>query len=63
MTRRRGPNGWSPVGDCAAGAGLFNDGYACHGGVADILPVDLVIPGCPPNPTDLLQGLLALMGS
>jgi Ni,Fe-hydrogenase III small subunit len=49
------------VGDCAAGGGLFCGGYACAGGVADVLPVDLHIKGCPPDPTALLKGLLALL--
>ncbi len=49
------------AGDCAAGDGLFCGGYACAGGVADVLPVDLHIKGCPPDPTALLKGLLALL--
>src|SRR4051812_46752656 len=46
------------VGQCARDGGLFAGSYACVGGVAAVLPVDLVIPGCPPTPTQLLQGLL-----
>jgi Ni,Fe-hydrogenase III small subunit len=49
------------VGDCAAAGGIFAGGYAVEGGVADVVPVDLHIKGCPPTPTDLLAGLLALM--
>jgi Ni,Fe-hydrogenase III small subunit len=49
------------AGACAADGGLFKEGYACCGGVSDVLPVDLHIPGCPPTPTALLTGLLALM--
>ncbi|TSD86135.1 NADH-quinone oxidoreductase subunit NuoB [Mycobacterium sp. KBS0706] len=49
------------VGDCAVGAGLFADSYATVGSVAAVLPVDLHIRGCPPDPTTLLKGLLALM--
>jgi Ni,Fe-hydrogenase III small subunit len=49
------------VGDCAADGGLFAGSYAVLGGVSKALPVDLHIRGCPPNPTALLQGLLALM--
>lgn len=49
------------VGDCAVDGGLFKDSYAVEGGVAAALPVDLVIPGCPPTPTRLLEGLLALL--
>ncbi len=49
------------VGDCAADGGMFSGGYACMGGVSDVIPVDLHIGGCPPNPTQLLRGLLALL--
>lgn len=49
------------VGDCARDGGCFAGSYAVMGGAAAILPVDLHIPGCPPNPTALLQGLLALL--
>jgi Ni,Fe-hydrogenase III small subunit len=49
------------VGDCAAGCGVFAASPACIGGVSQVVPVDLVIRGCPPTPTPLLQGLLALL--
>jgi len=49
------------VGDCAAGCGVFAGSYAVVGSVADVLPVDLHIKGCPPKPIDLLRGLIALM--
>ena len=49
------------VGDCAVDGGLFADSYACVGGVEAVIPVDLRIRGCPPTPTQLLQGLLALL--
>jgi Ni,Fe-hydrogenase III small subunit len=49
------------VGDCAVNGGLFADSYACVGGVEAVIPVDLRIRGCPPTPTQLLQGLLALL--
>ncbi|MEN0074401.1 MAG: NADH-quinone oxidoreductase subunit NuoB [Paracraurococcus sp.] len=49
------------VGDCAVDGGLFKGSYAVEGGVAAALPVDLIIPGCPPTPTRLLEGLLALL--
>jgi Ni,Fe-hydrogenase III small subunit len=49
------------VGDCAGGCGVFAGSYACVGRVSDVVPVDLHIPGCPPNPTVLLRGLLALV--
>jgi Ni,Fe-hydrogenase III small subunit len=49
------------VGDCGAGCGVFADSYACVGAVSKVIPVDLTIRGCPPTPTDLLQGLLWLL--
>ncbi|HVZ50639.1 MAG TPA: NADH-quinone oxidoreductase subunit B family protein [Pseudolabrys sp.] len=49
------------VGACAANGGIFAGSYAVAGGVKDVLPVDLHIPGCPPNPKALLAGLLALL--
>lgn len=50
-------------GDCAVDGGLFGCSYACAGKVANIIPVDLSIPGCPPSPRQLLNGLLALLDS
>ena len=49
------------VGDCALDGGIFMGGYACVGGVSAAVPVDLHIRGCPPNPTTLLRGLIALL--
>jgi Ni,Fe-hydrogenase III small subunit len=51
------------LGTCAADGGEFGFGesYAHLGPVANVLPVDAVIPGCPPTPMDILQSLLALL--
>jgi Ni,Fe-hydrogenase III small subunit len=49
------------VGDCARNGGIFAGSYAVTGGVSQVLPVDLHIPGCPPRPIELLKGLLALV--
>ena len=49
------------VGDCARDGGLFAGSYAVVGGVSAVVPVDLHIGGCPPSPTQLLSGLLALL--
>ena len=49
------------IGTCAVDGGLFAGSYAVAGGVKDVVPVDLKIPGCPPNPRQLLAGLLALL--
>src|SRR3984893_469731 len=48
-------------GDCAADGGCFAGSYAVVGGVSKVIPVDLHIPGCPPAPTAILKGLLALL--
>ena len=49
------------VGDCGRDGGCFAGSYAVAGGVGAVLPVDLHIPGCPPSPQQLLEGLLALL--
>jgi Ni,Fe-hydrogenase III small subunit len=49
------------VGDCGFDGGIFAGSYACVGGVSSVVPVDLVIRGCPPTPAQLLEGLLALV--
>src|SRR5499425_2936790 len=49
------------VGNCAVDGGIFAGSYAVAGGVKDVVPVDLHIRGCPPTPTALLSGLLALL--
>ena len=51
------------VGDCARNGGIFAESAACIGGVSKVVPVDLHIAGCPPSPTALLKGLLALVES
>jgi Ni,Fe-hydrogenase III small subunit len=51
------------LGDCARDGGCFADSYAVVGGVSQIVPVDLHLPGCPPSPTKILNGLLALLES
>jgi Ni,Fe-hydrogenase III small subunit len=58
-----GPKWVVAVGDCARDGGVFSGSYACVGGVSAVLPVDLHIHGCPPSPTALLSGLLALLES
>jgi Ni,Fe-hydrogenase III small subunit len=49
------------VGNCAEDGGIFAGSYAVEGGVSKVIPVDLYIRGCPPDPITLLKGLLALI--
>jgi Ni,Fe-hydrogenase III small subunit len=49
------------IGDCGRDGGCFAGSYAVVGGVAEVIPVDLHISGCPPTPMAMLQGLLALL--
>jgi Ni,Fe-hydrogenase III small subunit len=51
------------AGDCAVCGGEFGVSYASCGGVSNVIPVDAVIPGCPPTPLALMTGLLGLMAS
>src|SRR5690348_2422487 len=46
------------VGDCGCTGGIFGESYASCGRVANVIPVDVVVPGCPPPPTRILQGIL-----
>ena len=46
------------AGDCGCDGGIFGEGYATCGGVGNVLPVDVNVPGCPPSPVELLQGIL-----
>jgi NADH-quinone oxidoreductase B subunit len=50
------------VGACGCSGGIFGQNYASLGGVDKILPVDVYIPGCPPNPHALLHGILLAIG-
>ena len=47
------------VGDCGCSGGIFGESYASCGRVSNIIPVDVSIPGCPPTPLQLMQGILA----
>jgi Ni,Fe-hydrogenase III small subunit len=50
------------VGDCARDGGIFRGSYAIVGGVGDVVPVDAVVPGCPPTPVAILAGILDVIG-
>ncbi len=47
------------VGDCGCDGGIFGESYASCGRVANVIPVDIVVPGCPPPPIEILRGILA----
>jgi Ni,Fe-hydrogenase III small subunit len=49
------------VGDCACTGGIFGEGYASCGRVANVIPVDVVVAGCPPDPTRILAGILTVL--
>lgn len=51
------------VGDCGCTGGIFGESYASCGRVANVIPVDVSIPGCPPTPLQLIQGILAAIAS
>jgi len=50
------------VGACAISGGPYVDNIEVHNGCGSLLPVDLFIPGCPPHPMTILDGLLRLLG-
>jgi Ni,Fe-hydrogenase III small subunit len=51
------------LGDCARDCGVFAGGYGVVGPVADIVPVDLEIPGCPPSPDTIVAALRSIAGT
>lgn len=50
------------LGDCAGDCGVFRGGYGVAGAVADIVPVDIAIAGCPPHPEAIIDTLRSLTG-
>src|SRR5256714_6190095 len=49
------------VGDCGCTGGIFGESYASCGRVANVLPVDVAVPGCPPEPIAIIQGMLTAL--
>ena len=47
------------LGDCGCSGGIFGESYASRGRVANVIPVDVAVPGCPPAPSAILQGILS----
>ncbi|MEO7067271.1 MAG: hypothetical protein ABI114_10215 [Rhodanobacter sp.] len=50
------------IGDDAINGGIFGKTFACAGGVGEVIPVDFIVPGCPPPPLAIIHGLLAAAG-
>ena len=46
------------IGDCACDGGIFGESYACVGRVSKVIPVDVVVAGCPPPPLEIMRGIL-----
>jgi Ni,Fe-hydrogenase III small subunit len=51
------------VGDCGCSGGIFGESYASCGRVANVIPVDVAVPGCPPTPIALMQGILTAIAT
>jgi len=51
------------VGHCGCTGGIFGESYASRGQVSNVIPVDVAVPGCPPNPTQILTGILSALES
>jgi Ni,Fe-hydrogenase III small subunit len=51
------------IGDCACDGGIFGESYATCGKVSNVIPVDVVVSGCPPTPTAILQGILTAISA
>lgn len=51
------------LGDCGKSGGVFckKSNYACRGGIASVIPVDVAVPGCPPEPEAILQGIISAL--
>jgi len=49
------------LGDCGCTGGIFGTGYATCGAVSRVIPVDVAVPGCPPTPTRIMQGILTAL--
>jgi Ni,Fe-hydrogenase III small subunit len=51
------------IGDCGCTGGIFGESYASAGRVANVIPVDVAVPGCPPSPTQILTGVLTAISA
>lgn len=51
------------IGDCGCTGGIFGESYATRGRVSNVIPVDVAVPGCPPNPRQILTGILTAVST
>ena len=51
------------IGDCGCDGGIFGESYASCGKVSNVIPVDVVVSGCPPTPVAILQGILTAISA
>ena len=51
------------IGDCGCDGGVFGESYASCGRIANVIPVDVAVPGCPPSPDSILQGILTAVAA
>ena len=58
-----GPKLVVAIGDCGCTGGIFGESYACAGKVSNIIPVDVAVPGCPPEPNRILSGILTAVSA
>lgn len=51
------------IGDCGCSGGIFGESYASRGRVSNVIPVDVAVPGCPPVPLAIMQGILTAIAA
>jgi len=51
------------IGDCGCTGGIFGENYASRGRVSNVIPVDIAVPGCPPTPLAIMQGILTAIST
>ena len=51
------------IGDCGCDGGIFGESYASCGKISNVIPVDVVVSGCPPTPIAVLQGILTAISA
>ena len=51
------------IGDCGCSGGVFGENYASIGRVSNVIPVNVAVPGCPPNPNRILAGILTAISA